>query len=138
MVDSRVASRQMPRNMSDETRGIVRVRIWQQNVRKSLIATHALLNGLKDEYDMVCIQEPHFDFRGITRAMGVWMVIYPSTHAEEQEGEATRSLILIHCRISSDAWWQIEVKSKNVTAIQLEGPNGRLNIYNVYNDCTHS
>ncbi|KIJ96040.1 hypothetical protein K443DRAFT_45635, partial [Laccaria amethystina LaAM-08-1] len=95
-------------------------------------------NRLKGEYDMVCIQEPHFDFRGITRAMGVWTVIYPSAHAEEREGKVTRSLILIHCRISSDIWRQIEVKSKDVTAIQLEGPNGQLNIYNVYNDCTHS
>ena len=123
--------------MSDETRGIVRVRIWQQNFWKSLIAMHALLNGLKDEYDMVCIQEPHFDFRGITRVTGVWTVIYLSIHAEEQEGEVTRSLILIHRRISSDAWQQIEVESKDVTAIQLEGLNGWLNIYNVYNDCTH-
>jgi len=93
-----------------------------------------LLNGLKDKYDLVCIQEPHFNFRGITRAMGVWTVVYPSTHAEVWEGEVTRLLILIHCRISSDAWRQIKVASKDVTAIQLTGPNGWLNIYN---DCTH-
>jgi len=72
------------------------------------------LNGLKDEYDLVCIQEPHFDFRGITRAMGVWTMVYPSNHAEEQEGEMTRSLILIHGRISSDSWTQINIASKDV------------------------
>jgi len=100
------------------------------------------LNGLKDEYDLVCIQEPHFDFRGIMRATGVWTVVYPSNHAEGQEGEGegetTRSLILIHHRISSDAWTQIEIANKDIMAIRLEGPNGRLNIYNIYNDCTHS
>ena len=123
--------------MPEENRGFTKVRIWQQNVRKSLVATHALLNGLKDEYDLVCIQEPHFDFRGITRATGVWTVVYPSNHAEGQEG-VTRSLILIHSRFSSGAWTQIEVASRDVTAIRLEGPGGRLDIYNIYNDCTHS
>jgi len=121
--------------MLEETRRITKVRICQQNVQKSLIATLALLNGLKDEYHLVCIQEPHFDFRGITRVTGVWMVVYPTNHAESQEGEVTRSLILIHCRISSNAWTQVEVASKDITAIHLEGSQGYLNIYN---DCTHS
>ncbi|KIK02006.1 hypothetical protein K443DRAFT_97631, partial [Laccaria amethystina LaAM-08-1] len=93
-------------------------------------------NGLKDEYDLVCIQEPHFDFRGIMTAMGVWTVVYPSNHAERQEG-VTRSLILIHSRFSSSAWTQIEVARRDVTAIQLEGLGGQLDIYNIYNDCTH-
>jgi len=124
--------------MLEETRRITKVRICQQNVRKSLIATLALLNGLKDEYDLVCIQEPHFDFRGITRAMGVWTVVYPTNHAESQEGEVTRSLILIHRRISSNTWTQIEVASKDITVICLEGSQGYLNIYNIYNNCTHS
>jgi hypothetical protein len=128
----------MLHNAHDKMRRITKVQIWQQNVRKLLIATLALLNGLKDEYDMVCIQEPHFDFRGITRATGVWTVVYLSNHAETQEGVVTRSLILIHCRISSNAWTQIEVASKDITVIRLEGPEGYLNIYNVYNDCTHS
>ena len=93
-VDHPAASNQALRNMPEDNRGFTKVRIWQQNVRKSLVAIHALLNGLKDEYDLVCIQEPHFDFRGITRAMGVWTVVYPSNHAEGQEG-VTRLLILI-------------------------------------------
>jgi len=128
----------MSHNMPEGNEEITKVWIWQQNVRKLLVATLTLLNGLRDEYDLVCIQEPHFDFRGITRATGVWMAVYPSNHMVEQEGSTTRSLILIHCRISTAAWMQIEVASKDITAIQLEGPGGKLNIYNIYNDCTHS
>ena len=97
--DYQAAFNQMLHNMPEGNREITKMWILQQNVQKSLVATLVLLNGLKDEYDLVCIQEPHFDFRGITRAMGIWTVVYPSNHVTEQEEGTTRSLMLIHCRI---------------------------------------
>ena len=30
--------------------------IWQQNVNKSLIAQHAVLNAMTDETDILCLQ----------------------------------------------------------------------------------
>jgi hypothetical protein len=54
------------------------IKIWQQNTRRSLDAQLALINSLENQYDIVCIQEPHFDFRNISRATRVWHTIYPT------------------------------------------------------------
>src|ERR1700678_1803682 len=81
------------------------IKIWQQNTRRSLDAQLALLNSLKNNLDIVCIHEPHFDFLNISRATRVWHTVYPTTPLNK-EGRP-RALTLIHERISTNKWTQI-------------------------------
>src|SRR5271155_3969206 len=85
------------------------IKIWQQNTRRSLDAQLALLNSLKNNFDIVCIQEPHFDFLKISRAIRVWHTVYPTTPLNN-DGRP-RALTLIHKRISTHKWTQIQVDS---------------------------
>ena len=43
--------------------------IWQQNVDKSLMAQQAVLNTVDRSTDILCIQEPYFDFNKKLRAI---------------------------------------------------------------------
>src|SRR5271156_5273340 len=114
------------------------IKIWQQNTRKSLNVHLATLHSVEDKYDLICIQEPHFDFQAISRATSVWTAVYPTGFNHSKEGPLPRALTLVHTRISTNSWAQVPVNSLDVVAIQLSGNNGILNIYNIYNDCTHS
>jgi hypothetical protein len=46
--------------------------------------------------------------------------------------------MLINTNISTDSYTQIDVPCADITAIKFLGPHGHLNIYNIYNDCTHN
>lgn len=50
--------------MTDVTANLGRQRltIWQQNVDKSLIAQHMVLNTVSLATNIICLQEPYFDF----------------------------------------------------------------------------
>src|SRR5271155_5242566 len=113
-------------------------KIWQQNTRKSLNIQLATLHSVEDKYDIICIQEPHFNFQAISRATSVWTVVYPTGFQNDIEGPRPRALTLVHTRISTNSWAQVPVNSLDVVAIRLTGTSGTLNIYNIYNDCTHS
>ena len=113
-----------------------RLRIWQQNLNKSLTAQQAFLHSLKGNCDVVCIQEPHFDFRHISRALPNWIPVYPVRHLDNPD--KTRSLILVSKSISTNSWSQLEVLSPDITAIQINNPHQKVRVFNVYNDCTHS
>ena len=114
------------------------IKIWQQNVRKSLTAQLATLHSVEEKYDIICIQEPHFDFQHISRATGVWTAVYPTRAGLDPNDNNPRALTLVHTRISTNRWTQIPVDSLDVVAIRLSSEKGTLNIYNIYNDCTHS
>jgi len=123
------------------------IKIWQQNTRKSRDAQLTTIHGLENKYDIICLQEPNFDFQETTRATRVWHVVTPSKHRrevmegateEERESRRPRAIILIHERIATSSWTQVEVDSLDIVAIRLRGETGVINIYNVYNDCTHS
>src|ERR1700678_2706869 len=73
------------------------IKIRQQNTRRSLDTQLALLNSLENNFDIVCIQEPHFDFLNISRATRVWHTVYPSTPLNNKV--CPRALTLIHERI---------------------------------------
>src|SRR5271156_7145238 len=112
------------------------IRIWQQNTRRSLDAQLALLNSLRNQFDIVCIQEPHFDFQKLYRATRVWHSIYPTTPAND--AVRPRALTLIHERISTNSWTQIVVNSPDVVAFKISNGAQTITIYTVYNDCEHS
>src|SRR5271155_1244798 len=114
------------------------IHIWQQNARKSLTVQLATLHSVEDKYDVICIQEPYFDFQSLSIATSVWTSVYPSGFSRTAEGPVPRALTLIHTRISTNCWVQIPVDSLDAVAIQFTSERGVLNVYNIYNDCSHS
>ena len=114
------------------------LKIWQQNARKSLTVQLATLHSVEDKYDVICIQEPYFDFQSLSRATGVWTSVYPTGFSRATDGPVPRALTLIHTRISTNCWVQVPVDSLDVVAVQFTNNDGALNIYNIYNDCSHS
>ena len=121
-----------------EEHNINHIKIWQQNARKSLTVQLATLHSVENKYDIICIQEPYFDFQKISRATSVWTSVYPSGFRSIAEEPTPRALTLVHTRISTNSWVQIPVDSLDVVAIRLISEKGILNVYNIYNDCTHS
>ena len=73
------------------------------------------------------------DPQGFTLAVRDWIPIYPTTHRKTEK--ISRAVTFIRADFSSDAWKQLDFPSADVTAIQLKGDWGLLNIVNVYNDC---
>ncbi|KAF9072277.1 hypothetical protein BDP27DRAFT_1180695, partial [Rhodocollybia butyracea] len=114
-------------------------------MHKSKTATFDMINeldgqeGLSSQYDVICIQEPWTDHFGNARHSFRWDIIYPTSRLRLGNKTILRSIILINRKLSSNSWRQIEVPDTNdVTAIQMSGNFGRLTIFNIYNDGTHS
>ncbi|KAF8955965.1 hypothetical protein BDZ97DRAFT_1597181, partial [Flammula alnicola] len=107
-------------------------------LNKSEKAHLDLLNGpLGTNWDIVLMQEPHVTtFRTIRTPMK-FRQVYP---ADRQKSEtAVRSSIWVNEQIDTKSWKIINVPNTNdITAIQMNGPYGRLTIFNIYNSCTHS
>ncbi|THU79135.1 hypothetical protein K435DRAFT_601728, partial [Dendrothele bispora CBS 962.96] len=102
------------------------------------IANEHRHNRLSDTFDIICIQEPYINAIGNIYQGNKWTTIYP-TDKFVREKEPTRSVILINKRINTDAWSQLDVhNSKDITAVTVKGIQGEIDIYNIYNDCTHS
>ena len=113
------------------------LRIWQQNLNKSLIAQHHLLNMAQpQEWDVLLLQEPWFN-NTTTRASRHWRVLYPDIYYEDKTANL-RSIILINANISTDCYEQIQFRSTDVTGIRISTGAGPVTLINVYNDCTHS
>src|SRR5277367_669159 len=113
-----------------EQHNVKHIRIWQQNAKKSLIVQLATLHSVEDNYDVICIQEPYFDFQSISQATSVWTSVYPSSFSSTTDGPTPRALTLVHTRISTNSWVQLPVDSPDVVAIQFGSDRGVLNLYN--------
>ncbi|TDL30109.1 hypothetical protein BD410DRAFT_692205, partial [Rickenella mellea] len=123
----------MPHNQANQSQ----LRIWQQNCRKSLINQSHVVNSLDPQvYDICCIQEPYIDFLGNTRAPTGWIVVYPPARYENRE--RIRSVILLSPRLRTSHWIDLRVNSPDITAIQLRGDFGTIQLFNAYIDCEHS
>ena len=117
------------------------IKIWQQNIRKSWDAQMHTIHMVGNMYNIICLQEPHFDFQKLTRATSVWRVVLPSlynTRETQERWQAPRAAILVHERVSTNGWTQVDIASQDVVAIHLTTHKAALNVYNMYNDCTHS
>ena len=58
-----------------------RLRIWQQNVNKSLAGQHNVLNNTNpNQIDIIALQEPYVDESYNSRGTGWWSPVYPSDH----------------------------------------------------------
>jgi ribonuclease HI/exonuclease III len=112
--------------------------IWQQNVNRSLIAQLDMLHNIGKNYDIILIQEPHIDFKGLTRANSHYSVIYPPKHHDQHSTKPTRSITLVNRRLASQTWTPIPIQSPDITAVQIISPHGTLRIINLYNDCKNN
>ena len=79
------------------------IRIWQQNVNKSLdVQLDILHSASPEEYDLLAIQEPYLNHLHNTRATLGWRVIYPVVPDTDRSGRV-RSVLLVSARISTTA-----------------------------------
>lgn len=109
------------------------LRIWQQNVNKSLNAQLALLHEVTpNDVDLIFLQEPHIDHNKLTRALPAWHVIYPRRHHDY--AEKTRSIILVNRRLATNTWTDIEIQSPDITGLTLTLEHGIFHFFNMYLD----
>jgi exonuclease III len=114
------------------------LRIWQQNLNKAKNAQqHLLCNLDPQKYNITAIQELVINYVNLTTSNPHWNIIYPTTH-HTTNTKRTRSIMLVNKRISKDHWRTLPMESPDITAMELSGEFGKLRIYNVYNDGTHS
>ena len=92
------------------------LRIWRQNLNRSLIAQNNLLNNTNPSYyDILALQEPHIDFLNRTQANSHWAVLYPSTHNKTQD--KVQSVMLVNQSLPTSDWKAVEVTNPDVTAM---------------------
>lgn len=111
------------------------LRVYQINCNRSLIAQSHVINLDAKDWDIICIQEPYVDWRGLSRSTPPWRVVYPYRHTPTAK---SRSLILVSKHISTDAWEALPVDSLDITAIQMSGNFGKIRLFNVYNACENA
>lgn len=113
------------------------LRIYQLNCNASNDTQLIMLNSLNPiDWDIVALQEPYIDFNGVTRATHPWRVVYPSRHYRFPK--ETRSVMLINKNLATNHWESLPLDTSDITAIRMSGDFGKIRIFNVYNDCTHS
>jgi endonuclease/exonuclease/phosphatase family metal-dependent hydrolase len=114
------------------------LKIWQQNVNKSRICQHDLVSSarlVREEIDIIALQEPSINHLGNTITSQDWTTIYPTNHAAKPQD--TRSIMLIRANILTDNWKQFDMDTGDITAIKIDGVWGTLTIFNAYIDCDH-
>ena len=111
-----------------------RLRIWQQNTRKSLTAQHYILNTDPSLFNLILIQEPWLNALGNTRGNHHWRIIYPSNRYTDGHN-TLRSIILVNTSIPTDSYTVLNIPHSDISALRLRGNFGACSIFNIYNDC---
>jgi len=115
------------------------LQIMQINLNKSKTTHQELINSVKSKnWDIILIQEPHINnnFGGISTPTN-YRPVFPEDRG--RNGMPVRSVIWVSSLLETKSWENINVPNTNdITAIQLRGTYGKLTIFNIYNDCTHS
>jgi exonuclease III len=125
------------RPQAHERTAMKKVRIWQQNCRRSEACQQDVINSCNPErYDLILIQEPWMDHLKNTRAPTGWSTVYPPTH-QLDGAERTRSVIFISPLLAGDACTTIPIDSPDVSAVQLETESGSIRVLNIYNPQEH-
>ncbi|KAG1796593.1 uncharacterized protein BJ212DRAFT_1234582, partial [Suillus subaureus] len=113
------------------------LKIWQQNLQKSLNAWEHMLRNLDlNIYNIACIQEPYLNPVNLANASNLkqyWDIIYPTDH--HANTNRSQTIILVNKKLSKNNWHMVPIKSPNIMAIKLIGQFGKVCIYNIYNPC---
>lgn len=124
----------MLRNNNGPTRQLC---IFQLNCNASNHTQFIMINSLNpNDWDVIAIQEPYIDFKGVTWAMPAWWVVYPSKHYNTPA--EMRSIMLISKYLATNCWEILSVGSSDISAIHFSADFGQVHLFNIYNDCTHS
>jgi hypothetical protein len=111
--------------------------IYQLNCNTSNDAQLIMLNSLNpNDWDIIALQEPYIDFKGVTHATLPWYIVYPSRHSTKPQD--TRSVMLVNKKLSTNSWESLQLDSSDITAIQLSGDFGYIRVFNIYNNCNYS
>ena len=88
-------------------------------------------------WDIVLLQELHVMKFNMIQMLMRFCQVYPADRWKE--GAVVQSTIWVNAEIDTKLWKIIKVLGTNdITAIQMEGPYGKLIIFNIYNSCMHS
>jgi len=114
------------------------LKILQINLNKSEKAHLELINGqLSKTWDIILIQELHTTVFNYIRTPTNFRPVYPENRG--RDGSKVRSAIWVNKKLETKHWKIIDIPDTNdITAIQMKGEYGKLTIFNIYNDCTHS
>ena len=113
------------------------LRLWQQNLNKSLTAQLHLLNSARPpDWDLILIQEPWIGSTN-TRTTPSWTPLYPNTFINDRS-TTPRSLILVNNNIPSDSYTHLSFPSLDIMGIQIKVLDQTFIIINVYNACEHN
>ena len=115
-----------------------KIRIMQINLNKSERAHLDIINEkVSSKYDIMLIQEPYTTQFNAIRTPANFRPVSPKG-IRTQESQI-RSVIWVNKQLETRHWKILDVEGSNdITAIQLQGEYGKVTIFNVYNDCTHS
>ena len=117
---------------------MTKLRILQINLNKSEKAHLDIISErVSEKYDIMLIQEPYTTRFNAIRTPTNFRPVFPSNRfADESQ---IRSVIWVNRRLETKNWTIIDIQNTNdITAIQLNGTYGKITIFNIYNDCTHS
>ena len=127
-----------PERINNEEEDPRNLSILQINLNKSEKAHLDIINEeVSRKYDIILIQEPYTTpFNGI-RTPTNFRPVYPINRFHDDA--PIRAVIWVNTKLDTKDWVELEIPDTNdITAIQLKGPYGKLAIFNIYNDCTHS
>jgi len=111
-----------------------KIAIGQINLNKCKTAQLEYVAGVKNKYDVMCIQEPYYDCRGTTRATNKWHLLEPTRDSNNPK----RAITMITTDLKSMDWKQIKIDSSDIVVVEIKGQGRTVEIYNIYNDGNHS
>ena len=129
---------EQPDDHANQEEQSIKIRILQVNLNKSEQAHLDIINEeVSKNYDIMLIQEPYATRLNAIRTPTNFSSVFPSNRFKEDT--TTRSVIWVNKSLDTSNWMAISIPdTSDITAIQLKGEYGKITIFNIYNDCTHS
>jgi hypothetical protein len=115
-----------------------KIRMLQINLNKSEKAHLNIINErVSQNYEIMLIQEPYTTTFNAIRNPANFRPI--TLKNREDINIQVRLVIWVNKHLETKDWKIIDVQgTKDITSIQLKGAYGKITIFNIYNDCTHS
>lgn len=125
----------MPAPQEDQP---LKIRILQVNLNKSEKVHLDIVNErVSIKYDIILIQEPYTTKFNTIQTLANFRLVFPKNIFTEEA--QIRSVIWVNKHLETKDWKIINIQGTNdIMAIQLKGGYGKVTIFNIYNDCTHS